>query len=38
MNTPQFGAPSGVFGSAAFGTITSALDPRVIQMAVKFTF
>ena len=37
-NTPPLGAPNGVFGSAAFGTITSAGDPRVIQMAVKFVF
>ena len=38
LNTPQFGAPNGTFGSAAFGTITSALDPRVIQLAVKYLF
>jgi hypothetical protein len=37
-NTPYFGAPNGVFGSAAFGTITSAADPRVVQLAVKFIF
>ena len=37
-NTPALGAPNGTFGSAAFGTITSALDPRVIQLAVKFLF
>jgi hypothetical protein len=37
-NTPYFGAPNGVFGSAAFGTITSAGDPRVVQLAVKFIF
>jgi hypothetical protein len=37
-NTPQFGAPNGVFGSPAFGTIITALDPRVVQLAVKFTF
>ena len=35
-NTPFLGAPNGVFGSAAFGTITSAGDPRVIQLAIKF--
>src|SRR5688572_1773858 len=35
-NTTPFGAPNGVFGSAAFGTITSAGDPRVIQLALKF--
>ena len=37
-NTPAFGAPNGVFGSAAFGTITTAGDPRVIQLAAKFLF
>jgi hypothetical protein len=37
-NTPPFGAPNGVFGSAAFGTITTAGDPRVVQLAVKFLF
>jgi hypothetical protein len=37
-NTPPLGAPNGTFGSAAFGTITSAGDPRVIQLAVKFLF
>ena len=36
-NTPPLGAPNGV-GSAAFGTITTAGDPRVIQLAVKFVF
>ena len=35
-NTPFLGAPNGDVGSAAFGTITSAGDPRVIQLAVKF--
>lgn len=37
-NTPPLGAPNGVFGSAAFGTITTAGDPRVIQLAAKFVF
>jgi hypothetical protein len=37
-NTPPLGAPNGTFGSAAFGTITTAGDPRVIQLAVKFLF
>ncbi len=37
-NTPPLGAPNSTFGSAAFGTITSAGDPRVIQLAVKFIF
>ncbi|MEQ1913202.1 MAG: hypothetical protein ABMA15_30600, partial [Vicinamibacterales bacterium] len=37
-NTPYFGAPNGTFGSPAFGTITAAADPRVVQLAVKFLF
>jgi Carboxypeptidase regulatory-like domain len=37
-NTPPLGAPNGTFGAAAFGTITSAGDPRVIQLAVKVIF
>jgi hypothetical protein len=37
-NTPPLGAPNGVLGSAAFGTITTAGDPRVIQLALKLTF
>ena len=37
-NTPPLGAPNGVFGSAAFGTITSAGDPRVLQIGLKFRF
>jgi hypothetical protein len=38
FNTPNLGAPNGVTGSAAFGTITTALDPRVGQLAIKFLF
>jgi hypothetical protein len=38
LNTPPLGAPAGVLGAANFGTITSAGDPRVIQLAVKFLF
>jgi hypothetical protein len=37
-NTTPLGAPNGSFGSAAFGTITTAGDPRVLQLAVKFVF
>jgi hypothetical protein len=37
-NTPPLGAPNGVFGSPAFGTITTAGDPRVLQLAAKFVF
>jgi hypothetical protein len=38
LNTPNFGAPTAVVGGAGFGTITSALDPRVAQLAMKFIF
>jgi hypothetical protein len=37
-NTPALGAPNGSAGSPAFGTITTAADPRVIQLAVKVIF
>jgi hypothetical protein len=37
-NTPPLGAPNVVVGSAGFGSITSAGDPRVFQMALKFNF
>ena len=37
-NTPPFLAPNTTVGSAAFGTITAAGDPRVVQLAVKFFF
>lgn len=35
LNTPPLGNPNGVLGNAAFGTITSAGDPRVIQFGLK---
>jgi Carboxypeptidase regulatory-like domain len=37
-NTPPLLAPNTVVGSAAFGTITTAGDPRVMQFALKFVF
>jgi len=37
-NTPPLGAPNVVFGTAGFGSITSAGDPRVIQFALKLLF
>ena len=37
-NTPPLGAPNAVLGAPGFGTITSAGDPRVIQLALKFLF
>jgi carboxypeptidase family protein len=38
LNTPSFGNPNAVFGAANFGTITTAGDPRVIQLALKLHF
>jgi ATP phosphoribosyltransferase regulatory subunit HisZ len=37
-NTPRLGAPNTQVGAAAFGTIMSAADPRVVQLALKFSF
>jgi hypothetical protein len=37
-NTPPLANPNGVVGNAAFGTITSAGDPRVIQFGFKLNF
>jgi hypothetical protein len=37
-NTPPFAAPNAVFGSPGFGSITSAGDPRVIQLGLKLGF
>jgi hypothetical protein len=38
FNTVNLGAPNAVAGTASFGTITTALDPRVAQLAVKLLF
>ena len=38
LNTTQFGNPNAQSGNAAFGTITTAGDPRTIQLAVRFSF
>jgi hypothetical protein len=38
LNTANFGAPAAQFGPASFGTITTALDPRVVQLAAKVWF
>jgi hypothetical protein len=35
INTPRFGAPSGSFGTATFGKITSAYTPRNQQLGLK---
>jgi hypothetical protein len=37
-NAPPLGNPHAIFGTPAFGTIASAGDPRVIQLAVKVHF
>ena len=38
LNSPPLGNPNGVLGSASFGSIITAGDPRVVQLAVKFGF
>jgi carboxypeptidase family protein/TonB-dependent receptor-like protein len=38
LNTVSLGAPNAVAGAANFGTIITALDPRVVQLAVKLLF
>ncbi len=37
-NTPPLGNPNGSFGTAAFGTITTAFDPRVFELVLKLHF
>ncbi|HEY3440164.1 MAG TPA: TonB-dependent receptor [Paludibaculum sp.] len=37
-NTPPLGNPNGSFGNAAFGSITTALDPRVYEFVLKLQF
>ena len=37
-NTPPLGQPSGSFGAAAFGSITTAGDPRVAELALRLKF
>jgi len=37
-NTPPLGAPNAVLGTPGFGSITSAGDPRVVQLGVKINF
>lgn len=38
LNTPPLGNPNAVLGAANVGTITTAGDPRVVQLAVKVLF
>ncbi|MBL8222690.1 MAG: hypothetical protein JNL62_25855, partial [Bryobacterales bacterium] len=37
-NTPPLGNPNGSFGNPAFGSITTALDPRVFELVLKLHF
>ncbi len=37
-NTPPLNDPNGIFGSAAFGSITSASNPRDFEFALKLHF
>jgi hypothetical protein len=38
LNTPAFGNPGATLGATTFGVISSAGDPRVVQLAAKFLF
>jgi len=38
FNHAQFNNPSGEINSSTFGLITSARDPRIMQVAARFTF
>ncbi len=38
LNTPPLGNPNTSFGTAAFGSITTALDPRVFELVLKLSF
>jgi hypothetical protein len=38
LNTTNFGPPAAMAGAANFGTITTALDPRIVQLAAKLWF
>ena len=37
-NTPPLGQPNGTFGSAAFGSITTAGDPRIFEFVARVKF
>src|SRR6185369_8863280 len=38
FNHAQFNNPSGEINSSTFGLVTSARDPRIMQVAARFTF
>ena len=37
-NHPNFGLPGQNFGTASFGVIGNALDPRILQLGIKYYF
>jgi hypothetical protein len=37
-NTPPLGNPNGSFGAPGFGSITTALDPRVFELVLRLRF
>jgi len=38
LNHPNFGLPNANISSSAFGQITSAFDPRLLQASMKLIF
>ena len=38
LNHANFSLPGRIFGASNFGVITSAQDPRQLQLAAKFIF
>jgi hypothetical protein len=38
FNHTNFLNPTGNIGSATFGRVTTALDPRLIQITARYTF
>lgn len=38
FNHPNFGSPGTTFGTATFGVISSAADPRIIQLGLKVLY
>jgi hypothetical protein len=38
FNHPNFSAVGAVYGSATYGNVTAALDPRHVQLSAKLTF
>jgi hypothetical protein len=38
FNRTNYGNPNGSYPSAAFGSITTAGDPRIVQLALRLGF